>query len=550
MRNLHKWALGRSVLRRALCSGCGVILGLWAVGQTDNPSRRAVTPHSEAARLHPAGPCTPTSEASCTDRAACMQQALDAWGDEHTGVAWGTYTARVGRAHGQFPFEVERLEFGLNIRKSFAADLPVGALVVSVNGAAADTLGRGWPDGAWNDLAPAALGLKPGTWVSVRWIRMDGGDTVSTPVQVRRPARKAPLPSAPTRADLEDGVVCITPGAFSTAPGALPDWPAGAGVVLDLRGHRGGGVQEAVAWARKLTGYTGPLPQAVVLKGSPEARALQPRKLAPGGGAGWEQVWRQARELPDGAVDTVRFQSDGPEAAAFEGRCAVLVDAQTSSAAAALADWLQRRGDAVVFGTPWAPSAGGTWGNAVSALGGDIRVATAGWMWDTLAWDPCGGPGMPDLRLEPGADVRSAGVAWAAGRAWEPDSATCAAWMARYAPERWALWAAIERELKPAGAWRTAAWAAVGRHATEVAWADLAGAQAERKNDAGAREAAEQAAAKKNAAKLQRDEALRAACPAEDLARLNALLNPAKPAVLHFGIHDRMNCGVCKPGEQ
>jgi hypothetical protein len=122
--------------------------------------------------------------------------------------------------------------------------------------------------------------------------------------------------------------------------------------------------------------------------------------------------------------------------------------------------------------------------------------------------------------------------------------------MARYAPERWALWAAIERELKPAGAWRTAAWEAVGRHATEVAWADLAGAQAERKNDVGAREAAEQAAAKKSAAKLQRDEALRAACPAEDLARLNALLNPAKPAVLHFGIHDRMNCGVCKPGEQ
>jgi hypothetical protein len=83
-----------------------------------------------------------------------------------------------------------------------------------------------------------------------------------------------------------------------------------------------------------------------------------------------------------------------------------------------------------------------------------------------------------------------------------------------------------------------------------VAWADLAGAQAERKNDEGAREAAEQAAAKKNAAKLQRDEALRAACPANELARLNALLNPAKPAVLHFGIHDRMNCGVCKPGEQ
>ena len=290
MRNLRKWALGGAVLRRALCSGCGVILGLWAVGQTETPSRRAITPHSEATRLHPAGPCIPANEASCSDRAACIQQALDAWGDEHTGVAWGTYTARVGRAHGQFPFEVERLEFGLNIRKSFAAHLPVGALVVSVNGAAADTLGRGWPDGAWNDLAPAALGLKPGTWVSVRWIRMDGGDTVSTQVQVRRPLRKSSLPSSPTRTELEDGVVCITPGAFSATPGALPDWPEGYGVVLDLRGHRGGGVQEAVAWARKLTGYTGPLPQAVVLKGSPEARALQPRKSsttpAPAGQSG------------------------------------------------------------------------------------------------------------------------------------------------------------------------------------------------------------------------------------------------------------------------
>jgi hypothetical protein len=246
-----------------------------------------------------------------------------------------------------------------------------------------------------------------------------------------------------------------------------------------------------------------------------------------------------------------------------------LVDDGTSSAAAALADWLQRRGEAVVIGTPWAPSAGGTYGNAVRAAdpetGLAIRVATAAFVWDSTAWGPCAGPGLPDVSLEPTAaawaagrdPVREAGVAWATGQPWRPDSATVAAWMSREAPERWALWRGIERELKPSGEWRRQAWEAVSTHATAVAWADLEGAQAERQAERQAEQPVDYFASDANTwaeakteARQRRDAALRAACPASSLPALEQLLNPSKPAVLHFGIHDRMNCGVCKPGEQ
>lgn len=48
-------------------------------------------------------------------------------------------------------------------------------------------------------------------------------------------------------------------------------------------------------------------------------------------------------------------------------------------------------------------------------------------------------------------------------------------------------------------------------------------------------------------AKDKRDAALRTLLPMQTWSTFDRLLKPAKPAVLHFGIHDRMNCNVCKP---
>ena len=45
----------------------------------------------------------------------------------------------------------------------------------------------------------------------------------------------------------------------------------------------------------------------------------------------------------------------------------------------------------------------------------------------------------------------------------------------------------------------------------------------------------------------QRNAELRLLVPMHLWPTMNAWLNPQKPAVLHFGLHDRMNCNVCKP---
>lgn len=510
-----------------------------------------------ATRLHPEPPSCPAwVPDEVASAAAGMHAMLEGFGDAHTGLAQRPQAERLSRAFGVAPFEVIRTSDGMIVRKSAAEDLPVGATLLAVHGLEVAEVATGWPDGFVNDVVPAECGVRAGEALSLRWIDPIRGDTVSGALEVGRARRARATAGGTGRVEAFEGGVVLQPAGFRTEPGMWEELPRTGGVVLDLRGHAGGGVQEAVLLARRLTGYGGPLPQVVVVKGSPEARRLQPARLQPGGGDDWEAVWATVRSLPDGAVDTVRFHERASVGPVSISRCAVLVDGGTSSAAAALADWLQRRGRAVVIGTPWAPSTGGTYGNAVRATdpetGLDIRVATAAFVWDSTVWGPCATPGQPDLRLEPtgaawaaGRDpVLEAGKAWAAGQPWQPDSSSLAAWMVHQAPERWALWRGIERELKPTGTWREAAWTAVAVHATEVAWADLAAAQAEHA------QADPAPTETKAAARQKRDAALRAACPAESAAALEHLLNPAKPAVLHFGIHDRMNCGVCKPGEQ
>lgn len=516
---------------------------------------------STASRLHPAVPsCPAVAYMAAQGQIAALQGALGAFGDGHTGVALAPITARLRRRHGYFPFEVIQSDEGLIVRKSQTNDIPVGAILVQAGDRNAGELAAGGPAGVWNDWAPAALGVRPRERVRLRWIDPVRGDTVDGTALVQPHRTPHPAAEQTLRVNAHEGAVVLAPGPFKTRLPEIPESNWDGGVVFDLRGHAGGGVQEAVAWARHFSGYCGPLPQAVVVKGSREARRLQPDRLDSTEGSDWHAVWRAVRAVPDGAVDTVRFASNCVPEAAWNGRCAVLVDGGTASAAAVLADWLQRRGRAVVIGAPWEPAAGGSYGNAVRAkdptTGISIRVATAAFVWDTAVWEPCGLPGLPDLKLERSAahwftgndPVLEAGIAWASGQPWRPDSITAATWMAREAPERWALWRSIERELKPHGAWRQAAWDAVASYAAEVAWADLEGALAERTPNSSAQ--AMQWAAAKTEAKQRRDAALRAACPSSNLAQLEQLLAPAKPAVLHFGIHDRMNCGVCKPGEQ
>lgn len=45
-----------------------------------------------------------------------------------------------------------------------------------------------------------------------------------------------------------------------------------------------------------------------------------------------------------------------------------------------------------------------------------------------------------------------------------------------------------------------------------------------------------------------RDAAFMAAVPMAWWPEMQAVLHPPRPAVLHFGVHDRMKCNVCVPG--
>jgi len=55
--------------------------------------------------------------------------------------------------------------------------------------------------------------------------------------------------------------------------------------------------------------------------------------------------------------------------------------------------------------------------------------------------------------------------------------------------------------------------------------------------------------AQKTACQTIRDEALRALVLPSSAQALEQWLRPARPAVLHFGVHDRMKCGICIPGD-
>ena len=54
--------------------------------------------------------------------------------------------------------------------------------------------------------------------------------------------------------------------------------------------------------------------------------------------------------------------------------------------------------------------------------------------------------------------------------------------------------------------------------------------------------------AEQGSIRQDRDAAFLAAVPMAWWPELQAVLNPPKPGVLHFGVHDRMKCAVCVPG--
>ena len=71
--------------------------------------------------------------------------------------------------------------------------------------------------------------------------------------------------------------------------------------------------------------------------------------------------------------------------------------------------------------------------------------------------------------------------------------------------------------------------------------------EAEARNDAALADTLVALRAEEAAVRKARNAELLASLPLEWWPALNEVLDPPKPAVLHFGVHDRMKCEVCVP---
>ncbi len=75
-------------------------------------------------------------------------------------------------------------------------------------------------------------------------------------------------------------------------------------------------------------------------------------------------------------------------------------------------------------------------------------------------------------------------------------------------------------------------------------------AEAEARNDAALADSLSALRAEETAIRSARNAQLLASLPLEWWPAMQEVLDPPKPAVLHFGVHDRMKCEVCVPGAE
>lgn len=123
----------------------------------------------------------------------------------------------------------------------------------------------------------------------------------------------------------------------------------------------------------------------------------------------------------------------------------------------------------------------------------------------------------------------------------------------QWAPREWRWWTELQRSTAE---WNLseeiqAQWQRfVCDAARDLEAISLRRSEAESRNDAALADTLATLRAEEGAARNARNGRLLSTLPMELWPSFQAVLNPPKPAVLHFGVHDRMKCEVCVPGAE
>ena len=319
-------------------------------------------------------------------------------------------------------------------------------------------------------------------------------------------------------------------------------------IVLDLRGNGGGEQARAMMLASLLSGQEVRFHESTKVRGSHALRVwakdqipLGRRLFLPFRRANSPQVAYAKAMLhtPPGELaelETVHWPAR-PNDAASSG-LEIWTDGLTASAAAVLASWLRKAIAAPLVGIPPYGLENSVCGNAIALRlpnsGIPIRVATTCWT--------STGPATPmeidiwrfEIARDSGlGDKQQAFLDAMLENMSSADSGFSPAMVSRFSDGAPAILKAHQARMSALKARQLEL-----ETLSPVDASELPQSVGELMNDL---------LAERQQAKDARDAALRLLLPIETWPTFDALLNPPRPAVLHFGIHDRMNCNVCIP---
>lgn len=480
--------------------------------------------------------------------AAAVDEALRPLADEHTSVNMGLWSSLVAKEHGVWEGRVEVVNEAGELRWFDASGLEVDSLygqsVAALSPAA--LLQSLWPGyhpatranqvaemgPIWAPFLATAEGESPhpsgSTLESIRWNWDEDSRTFRITV---------PTFTAGTDDEFEGRMAQLREAMESASEAGVDAWE------VDLRGNEGGKKLRAMMLAGLFTDQPVSFHHSVHFQGS---QAL--RDWGRGQVPWWKRPFvtgydRAILRTKPGELSAIRAYvlpaSDRVVPTGAEIR--VFVDGVTGSAAAACAWWLKNEQNARLIGIPPTAQIHAVCGNTLTAIlpksGIPVRMATTCWT-DSPSLFP-------------------AQVAMPVDSMVFPEASPMEKLQSDH-PREHAFLLGLMAELKPL-------IADAGNFERLAAPLVLACAiQLEQLNDeqekleglpvgATTESGVEPAAAMNEVLRLkkeavdQRNAALRLLVPMHLWPTMNAWLNPEKPAVLHFGLHDRMNCNVCKP---
>jgi len=318
------------------------------------------------------------------------------------------------------------------------------------------------------------------------------------------------------------------------------------GLVVDLRGNLGGVAYRMSDVLYYLTEEEIQIPVAYIKRQSKESAELNRDRYR--GMVRWiVDRWgneenglvgiKRMAELEIGEVDTIRYEGMKLDMGnVFEGPVAVLIDGLSSSASVSFVAEFNRLDRGVVLGEPCNGPKTGTFSDPVERVlpesGLKVLISTGRFVMD----DEYAFRSRP---IKPTRWVQWSEVDFEENR--DPLIEAVRDWInntevgdLKKLSERESkvLWEELETVFSRDRLW--------GGEAREDVWAKVVG------GDVCVQEA-KTAGENFKQCKTSRNVLITLALPQELRVRFEQLISPSRPAVLHFGIHNRMDCNVCKP---